>query len=275
MSVSTSINLYEHIGVRDFASSTEVSARIEGLTEGQLNKFETAIQILTTASYKNAFDLLLEAWHRPDRLIPRFARADDADVVHQVASLLDLRLKEVFPNTFEILTGPIEPQNSSIGLGNETIDISVGGKKFTIHALPFLAHRDAFSRQVYLDIEDDNYGGISLVTDEVVQKKTRSDDEGTLFQLASFDSSKRLNAAIYNSSQNSCSPLSASGRYLFQKNGQEIASSFQIRNSHDRIVQLIRNYYSDLAIALPRIDARIDGKSALKSFLKYSKRHFA
>lgn len=274
MSISTTINLYEQLGLRDFASSTEVTAQIENMTAPELNELDTAIQILTTPALKHAFDLLLEAWNRPDRLIPRFAHSDDANVVHQVASRLDLRLKEVFPNTFEIATGTTEVDRASRILNDQELSIRIGGKEYSIHAMPFRAHVDAFSRQVYLDIEDDNYGGISLVSDEVVQKKTRSDDEGIVFQLLAMDSDNRLNAAIYNSSQNICSPLAASGRYLFKKNGQEIASCFQIRNSRDRIAQLIRTYYTDLASALPKIDARIDRKSTLKSFLKYSERHF-
>ena len=272
MPATNTYNLYEQLGVKDFASPTELADFISGLTEIELDELSVPVSVLKDTRSKFSYDLLLEALNRGDRLIPRLADPNDADAVRDVASRIGLSLKEVFPNTFEVLT---RPEQDSIPEPAESnpFELKVGSARLLLHALHVQALVDNWKKAVFLEIDDEEFGGVVLIRDQSVQNSFNK-DRGILFQLAVDGTDQRLNAAFFNASQTLCTPLANAGRFLFKKTGEEIANRFQIRNSSDRIADLIRTYYSDLARCLPEIDARIPGSTTLKSFLRYAERHF-
>lgn len=271
--IRTEFNLYQQLDLPDFASQSEVWSRLEQLTETENIDHQLAIEILKAPEQKNAFDMLLEAASRADQMLPRFASEDDADIVKSIAIRLGFRLNEVFPNTFEVVANqevsepdiiPFEPQSSSITLGPVSMDI---------HSVPFVANQDLYSRSILLNLDDPDVGGARYIKDQFVQKEIQAGHRGTLFQLT-VPEEITLNGAIYCSNLRICHPLSEAGRYFFTKSGNRIAAYFGIRNSDDRIQQLVRSYYSNLANAISRIDTRINRKLTLKSFMSYAKRHF-
>lgn len=267
-----SSSLYTQIGIRDFATSTEIAQRLFETGDDESEELQTAIEILTDYSLKNAYDMVLEAWSNSDRLLPRFATPEAANVVIDVASRVGFELKEIHTNTFQVratAATDVLDENEPAGEDQE-LEIKVGNRQLIFEATRFVAHRDRYNQKIVLELISAESSSLLFIPDTIVQKDTNSGDKGILIQLKQFEvQTEPVSFAILNQSQGLSSPLAAGGRFLFSKSRKTIADSFQIRDSQERVQQLIRTYYRDLAGLILKFDSRIGRNVTLKSFLKY------
>lgn len=269
-------SLYTQIGVRDFATSTEIAEKLSRLQDIDSGELQTAVEILADYSLKNAYDMVLEAWTNPDRLLPRFATPEAAKVVIDVAKRTGFELNEVHTNTFQVrmpLTTESSEEREPVA-ANQGFDIKIGNRTLILETAKFIAHRERRSQRIRLEVISGESHSLLDIPDTIVQEETIQGDEGVLLRLKQSETKiETVNFAILNQSQSLTAPLAEGGRYLFSKSRQSIAASFQVRDSNDRIKQLIRCYYRDLADLVSQLDSRIGRQATLKSFINYFERY--
>lgn len=269
-------NLYAQIGIRDFATSTEIAEKLSQIDDIESDELKTAAEILADYSLKNAYDMILEALANSDRLLPRFASPDAATVVIDVANRVGFNLKEVHTNTYQIISTTTPDSSGRHERDDENTDlrIKVGNQELMLEAARFIAHRDRFSKKIVLETDTAESRSLVFIPDTIVQDDTKQGDEGILIRLKQIEGlAEPISFAILNQSQRLTAPLAAGGRYLFSKSRQTIANSYQIRDSNERVKQLIRSYYRDLAELISHLDSRIGQKVTVRSYIKYFERY--
>ena len=97
-------SLYAQLGIRDFATSTEIAKEVSQMGDVDSDERKAAAEILTDYKLKNAYDMVLEAWGNPDRMLPRFATQEAATIVIEVAKRAGFVLNEIHTNTYQVRT---------------------------------------------------------------------------------------------------------------------------------------------------------------------------
>ena len=239
---------------------------------------KAAAEILTDYKLKNAYDMVLEAWGNPDRMLPRFATQEAATIVIEVAKRAGFVLNEIHTNTYQVRTNspPEKSDEQEPATDDQDLEIKVGSRQLIFATSKFIAHKERFKQRIVLETFSSESNSLQFIPDTIVQDETVQGDEGLLIQLKQGESQiEQVNFAILNQSQCLAAPLAEGGSYLFSKSNQSIAIGFQVRDSNERIRQLIRGYYRDLANLVTQLDSRIARQATLKSFMSYFERYYS
>jgi len=273
--------LYSIIGLRDFASATEVemmlhqfetSPEFADLRRSQLASGLTNVfSILLSPQSKQWYDLLLEAQLRSDGYLTPIHDPHERAAICNFAKELGIELVPVSEWVFRIrpIAGD-EPESVSESAVRQ-FPVQLASIQIVFHGFTckVASGYDFDTPQVVLHWQ---HGQSFPFRSGEIKIVGSGGDRVVLIGIDSDPGTEQFQAGYINRSQSVFSPLEHAGNSLFSGSREEVAERLGIRARPDSIRKAISQYYRQLANAICHFEPEIDRDSVEAACARFGKK---